>query len=120
MGFFLPVLALQLSDELPLLFVDVKIYAAVGYHLSRVSVIHQSPHKQQDRKVSDGRQVSEGVTYPSAVALSQLAGVAGDQFVLFVLPAVAVNTAHTHAHHTHAQAGDQIIFLFLHILNSSN
>lgn len=41
----LPVLALELSDELPLLFVDVKVYAAAGYHLGRVSVTHESTQK---------------------------------------------------------------------------
>lgn len=35
-NFFLPVLVLKLSDEEPLLLVNVKVYAAVGYHLSRV------------------------------------------------------------------------------------
>lgn len=32
---FLPVLTLQLSDELPLLLVHVKVDAPVGYHLTR-------------------------------------------------------------------------------------
>lgn len=50
----LPVFALKLSDKLPLLFVDVKVYAAVGYHLGRVSVTYQSSHKLQDRKLPEG------------------------------------------------------------------
>lgn len=37
-------------------------------------------------------------THPGAVALGQLGGVAGNQLVLLILPAVAVSTAHTHKH----------------------
>lgn len=35
---FLPVFALQLSDELPLLFVNIKVDAPVWYHLKNTQI----------------------------------------------------------------------------------
>lgn len=91
---FLPVFALKLSNELPLLFVHIKIDAPVWYHLKKKEI--KSLELIWFPKFTMYERERERETHSSAVSLCQSGSVASDQFVLLILSAGTVNTTATH------------------------
>lgn len=89
---FVPVFAFQLSNELPLLFVHIKVDAPVRDPL-------QDAQKYLFNHIKFSILCMENkatLTHLCAVSLCQFGRIAGDQFVLLILPVGTGHTTDTH------------------------